>query len=200
MAENRQPIELDKPIASVGKTASIPRWVQMLIFVFVIGLLAFFAIGLRARGEPQPSSGIAPDFKITSMDGQTKYTLSDLKGKVVVINFWASWCQPCRDEAVFLQNTWMAYKDRGVVFIGVDYVDTETAAQAYLKQYGITYFNGTDLASEISQKYRIKGVPETYFVGKDGNIHGNSLGPIAPDSSYMTELQFKAKLEELLAQ
>ena len=200
MAENRQPIELDKAIASASKTAGMPRWIQMLIFVFVIGLLAFFAIGLRARGESQPSSGVAPDFKITSMDGRTQYTLSDLKGKVVVLNFWASWCQPCRDEAVFFQNTWSAYKDRGVIFIGIDYVDTESAAQGYLKQYGITYFNGTDLASEISQKYRIKGVPETYFVGKDGNIHGNSLGPVAPDSSYMTELAFKSKLEELLAQ
>lgn len=177
----------------------MPRWVQTLIFLLVIGLLAFFAIGLRARGEPQPSSGVAPDFKITSMDGDAKYTLSELKGKVIVINFWASWCQPCRDEAVFLQKTWLAYKDRGVIFMGVDYVDTDSAAREYIKQYGITYFNGTDLASEISQKYRIKGVPETYFIGKDGNLYGNSLGPIAPDSSYMTETQFKAKLEELLA-
>ena len=178
----------------------MPRWIQMLVFLFVIGLLAFFAIGLRARGEAQPASGVAPDFKIISMyDPNTSYTLSQLKGKVVVINFWASWCQPCRDEAVFLQKTWMQYKDRGVIFIGVDYVDTDGAARDYIKQYGITYFNGVDLASEISQKYRIKGVPETYFVGKDGNLAGNSLGPIAPDSYYMTETAFKAKLEELLA-
>lgn len=177
----------------------MPRWVQTLIFLLVIGLLAFFAIGLRARGEAQPSSGPAPDFKITSMDGQSTLKLADLKGKVVVINFWASWCQPCRDEAVFLQKMWMMYKDRGVVFIGVDYVDTESAAREYIKQYNITYFSGTDLGSEISQKYRIKGVPETYFVGKDGNLYGNSLGPITPDSYYMTEVGFRAKLEELLA-
>ena len=179
----------------------MPRWIQMLVFLLVVGLLAFFAIGLRVRGESQPSSGVAPDFKITSMDDQNaSYTLSQLKGKVVVINFWASWCQPCRDEAAFLQKTWLAYKDRGVIFIGVDYVDTDSAARDYIKQYGVTYFNGVDLASEVSQKYRIKGVPETYFVGKDGNLHGNSLGPVAQDSSYMTETAFKLKLEELLAQ
>ena len=176
----------------------MPRWIQVLIFVIVIGVLIFFAIGLRARGELQPSVGVAPDFKITSFDGQA-YQLSQLKGKVVVINFWASWCPPCRDEAPFLEKMWRQYKDRGVVFIGVDYVDTESAAKDYLKQYNITYFNGVDLGSEISQKYRIKGVPETYFVGKDGNLAGNSLGPITRDSAFMTEAQFVRKLEELLA-
>lgn len=176
----------------------MPRWIQALIFVLVIAVLIFFALGLRARGEAQPSSGPAPDFKITSFEGQT-IRLSELKGKVVVINFWASWCPPCRDEAPFLERTWRQYKDRGVVFIGVDYVDTESAAKEYIKQYNITYFNGTDLQSEISQKYRIKGVPETYFVGKDGNLYGNSLGPITKDSAFMTESQFILKLEELLA-
>jgi len=176
----------------------VPRWIQVLIFVLVIVVLGFFALGLRARGAPQPSSGPAPDFKITSFEGQT-LRLSDLKGKVVVVNFWASWCPPCRDEAPFLERTWRQYKDRGVVFIGVDYVDTESAAKEYIKQYNITYFNGTDLQSEISQKYRIKGVPETYFVGKDGNLYGNSLGPITKDSAFMTENQFILKLEELLA-
>lgn len=176
----------------------MPRWIQTLIFVLVIALLIFFALGLRVRGEAQPSTGPAPDFKITSFEGQT-LKLSDLKGKVVVINFWASWCPPCRDEAPFLEKTWRQYKDRGVVFIGVDYVDTDSAALAYLKEFGVTYFNGTDLRSEISQKYRIKGVPETYFVGKDGNLAGNSLGPITRDSAFMTEKQFIQKLEELLA-
>ncbi len=176
----------------------MPRWIQILVFVLVIALLLFFAVGLRTRGEAQPSSGVAPDFSITSFEGQT-LKLAELKGKVVVINFWASWCPPCRDEAPFLERTWRQYKDRGVVFIGVDYVDTETAAKAYLKEFGITYFNGTDLQSAISQKYRIKGVPETYFVGKDGNLAGNSLGPIARNSSFMTETQFIQKLEELLA-
>jgi cytochrome c biogenesis protein CcmG/thiol:disulfide interchange protein DsbE len=122
-----------------------------------------------------------------------------MRGKVVVINFWASWCVPCRDEAAFLQKTWEAYKDRGVVFVGVDWVDPEPDAKAYIKQYNITYLNGPDLGSAISPLYKIKGVPETYFVGRDGKLYGNSLGPITRDSGYMTETQFKNKLEELLA-
>ncbi len=176
----------------------MPRWVQFIVFVLVIGLIAFFAIGLKARGEPQPSSGVAPDFTLSTFDGQT-VKLADLKGRVVVVNFWASWCAPCRDEAAFLEKEWRAYKDRGVMFVGIDYVDSESNARAYLKEFNITYPNAPDLGTEISQRYRIKGVPETYFLGKDGNIHGNSLGPIAPNSAYMTQTQFIQKLEELLA-
>jgi cytochrome c biogenesis protein CcmG/thiol:disulfide interchange protein DsbE len=144
------------------------------------------------------SSGAAPDFAITSFEGQ-RLRLAELRGKVVVINIWASWCVPCRDEAPFLEKIWRQYKDRGVVFIGVDYIDSETAAKAYLKEFGITYFNGPDIGSEIYQRFRAKGVPETFFVGKDGNIYGNALGPISRDSLYMTERAFVLKLEELLA-
>jgi cytochrome c biogenesis protein CcmG/thiol:disulfide interchange protein DsbE len=176
----------------------VPRWIQTIVFVGVIALILLFAFGLRARGEAQPSSGVAPDFSLSSFEGQ-KITPADLRGKVVVVNFWASWCPPCRDEAPFLQKMWQQYKDRGVVFISVDYVDSESAAKAYLKEFGITYFNGPDIGSEISQRYRIKGVPETYFIGKDGNLYGNALGPIARDSVFMTEQQFILKLEELLA-
>jgi cytochrome c biogenesis protein CcmG/thiol:disulfide interchange protein DsbE len=176
----------------------VPRWIQILAFALVIVLILFFGFGLRVRGEAQPSSGPAPDFTITSFEGQ-KISPTELRGKVVVINFWASWCAPCRDEAPFLERTWQQYKNRGVVFLGVDYVDSETTAKAYLKEFGITYFNGPDIGSEISQRYRIKGVPETYFVGKDGNLSGNALGPITRDSAFMTERQFIQKLEESLA-
>ncbi len=176
----------------------MPRWMQIVVFAVVIAVIVFLAFGLKVRGEAQPSTGPAPDWTLKTFDGQT-VKLADLRGKVVVINFWASWCQPCRDEAVFLQNVWNSYKDRGVVFVGIDYVDSESSARDYIKQYNITYLNGPDLGTEISQKYRIKGVPETYFVGKDGNLAGNSLGPITPDSGYMTETQFKQKLEDLLA-
>jgi cytochrome c biogenesis protein CcmG/thiol:disulfide interchange protein DsbE len=170
----------------------MPRWIQVLIFALIIGLIALFAFGLRARGEAQLASGPAPDFTLTSFDGQ-KIRLSELRGKVVIVNIWASWCVPCRDEAPFLEQTWRQYKDRGVVFIGVNYVDSETSAKAYLKEFGITYFNGPDIGSEIYQRFRAKGVPETYFIGKDGNLYGNIIGPVTRPSAFIQ------KLEELLA-
>jgi cytochrome c biogenesis protein CcmG, thiol:disulfide interchange protein DsbE len=176
----------------------VPRWIQLLAFVLIIAFISLFAFGLRVRGESQISAGQAPDFSITSYDSQ-KVSLADLRGKVVVVNIWASWCLPCRDEAPFLQKMWLQYKDRGVVFVGVDYVDSESAAKAYIKEFGLTYLNGPDIGSEIYQRFRAKGVPETYFVGKDGHLYGNALGPISADSGYLTERQFAQKLEELLA-
>ena len=176
----------------------MPRWIQAAVFVLVIAVIVFFAFGLRVRGESQPSTGPAPDFALKSFDG-TAVRLSELKSKVVVVNFWASWCIPCRDEAVFFQQTWQQYKDRGVVYLGVDWVDPEPDARAYLKQFSITYLNGPDLGTVIAPLYRIKGVPETYFIGKDGNLAGNSLGPIADNGGYMSQAQFVQKLEALLA-
>jgi cytochrome c biogenesis protein CcmG, thiol:disulfide interchange protein DsbE len=176
----------------------VPRWVQIVVFAVVIGIVAFFAFGLRQRAALQPESGPAPEFTLNTFDGQ-QIKLASLRGKVVVINFWASWCVPCRDEAAFLEKTWKQYKDRDIVFLGVDWVDPEPDARKYIKEFGITYTVGPDLGTVIGPLYRIKGVPETYFVGKDGTLAGNALGPITKDSGYMTERAFVQKLEQLLA-
>src|SRR5512139_3925698 len=130
----------------------------ILAFSLVLALLGLMAWGLKkAQGGPL-QSGMAPDFSLTGFDGRT-VALSEMRGQVVIVNFWASWCQPCRQEAAYLENTWRKYKDQGVVFIGVDYVDTEKEALTYIQEFGITYLNGPDLKTRISQAYNIKGVP-----------------------------------------
>jgi cytochrome c biogenesis protein CcmG/thiol:disulfide interchange protein DsbE len=111
----------------------------------------------------------------------------------VIINFWASWCPPCREEAPYLEQTWRKYKDQGVVFIGVDYVDTEPEALAYIEESDITYFNGPDLRTEISQAYNIQGVPETFYVAKSGELRGLKIGPLQPP-------ELDQMIEELLAE
>jgi cytochrome c biogenesis protein CcmG/thiol:disulfide interchange protein DsbE len=111
-------------------------------------------------------------------NGASEVKLSDLSGKVVVINFWASWCKPCEQEAAELQRAWELYEPSGqVIFLGVDYVDTEPDARVYLKKFGITYPNGPDLATRISQYFRTKGVPETYFIDRDGVLQYVQVGP-----------------------
>jgi cytochrome c biogenesis protein CcmG/thiol:disulfide interchange protein DsbE len=136
----------------------------------VVGLvLIFLALGLVQAFASQPQEGLAPDFTIETYGGET-YTLSDLRGQVVVINFWASWCSPCVEEAEDLEAVWQAYKDRGVLFIGVDYADSEAGGLEFIERHGITYPNGPDLGTVISDAYNIRGVPETFIVNAGGEV------------------------------
>ena len=109
-----------------------------------------------------------PDFTLRTFEDE-EIVLSDLRGKVVVVNFWASWCNPCKDEAAELQEAWEYYQPGGeVVFLGVDWTDTDAEAAEYLEMFQITYPNGPDYGTRISQEFRITGVPETYIIDRDG--------------------------------
>lgn len=166
---------------------------RLLAYILVLTLLGLLGWGLVQANAGPRSSGLAPDFTLTGYDGRT-VTLSQLRGQVVVINFWASWCPPCREEAAYLEATWRKYKDKGVVFIGVDWVDTEKEALAYIKEFDITYINGPDVGTRISQAYRIQGVPETFFVAKDGTLRPPvQIGPFYPP-------KLDERIEALLAE
>ena len=173
----------------------VPLWVQIVIWVGLIGLLVIVAMGLRRaqEGTVQPGQKIEsftlPLYSGYEYDGQSLVHLQDLRGKVVVINFWASWCKPCEQEAAELQQAWKEYEPTGkVVFLGADYVDTEPEARVYLKKFGITYPNGPDLATRISQYFRIKGVPETYFVDQDGVLQHVQVGPFTSVDQIRTQI------------
>jgi len=157
-------------------------------------LLGAFAVQLR-----RPSTGVvvgraAPDFSVRTYDGDT-IRLADLRGKVVVLNFWASWCVSCVYEAAELEAIWGEYRDRDVVFVGVAYTDTEPAALDYLDRHGVSYPNGPDKGGGISQRYRLLGVPETVVIDRAGAVVGlpvrgeavpqaKLMGPITPTSSF----------------
>lgn len=164
----------------------VPLWAQIVIWVFLVGLLVIVALGLQRRqqGTVQPGQVIEnftlPLYSGYEVDGKSEIHLADLRNKVVVINVWASWCKPCEKEAADLQQAWTEYEPTGqVVFLGVDYVDTEPEARIYLKKFGITYPNGPDLATRITQYFRITGVPETYFVDQDGVLRYVKIGPFS---------------------
>ncbi len=165
------------------------RWLATLL---VLGLIALLGWGVIKGNSGPRKSGLAPDFTLQNFDGQT-LTLSQFRGQVVVINFWASWCIPCRQEARALEATWRRYRARGVVFIGVNWVDTNKEALTFLDQYDITYYNGVDLGTKIAQAYRIQGIPETFFVDKSGNLQGMQIGVFQPG-------QLDEKIEALLSQ
>lgn len=168
--------ELDIQQAEPNESAP-RRWPVFLVWVFVLGLLGILGFGLvRTQQGPLGIGDEVPDLTFTTFDGET-IPLRDLRGQVVVINFWASWCKPCEQEALELEQAHQMYKDQGVVFLGVDYVDTETEALAYLDKFGITYANGPDLGTRFSQAFRTRGVPETYIAGTDGRLVAVKIGP-----------------------
>ncbi|MGD2162628.1 MAG: TlpA disulfide reductase family protein [Anaerolineales bacterium] len=153
------------------------RWGFALVWLFVIALLVVVGVSLIRTQEGHIQVGEpVPDLSLQTFEGET-IRFSDLRGEVVVVNFWASWCRPCEQEAAELQQAYELYRDDGVWFLGVDYVDTETEAKTYLQRFGITYPNGPDLGTRISQAFRIRGVPETYIIGPDGRLAAFKIGP-----------------------
>jgi cytochrome c biogenesis protein CcmG/thiol:disulfide interchange protein DsbE len=172
--------------ANPSARRALPRQVQIGIWGGLVGLLVLVGFGLQRsqQGTVQPGDKI-PDFSIALYSGyeynsQTTFQLADQRGKVVLINFWASWCKPCEQEAASLEGAWNYYSPGGkVVFLGVDYVDTEPAARAFMKKFGNTYANGPDLGTRISQMFRIKGVPETYILDTQGVLKYVKIGPFS---------------------
>lgn len=155
------------------------RMIWRLIFAAIpLSFIVFLGWRLvQTNVWEQRASGVAPDFVFTSFEGET-IALADLKGQGVVVNFWASWCDPCREEADMLEQTWRRERGNGIVFLGIDYMDQEPAALAYLAEFDITYPNGPDLQNQIARRYSIRGVPETFFIGPDGAIVDVVIGPI----------------------
>ena len=166
----------DAPSSSRKKPSLgvILAWSGVLALLVIVGLML-----RRTQSGPIQIGQEVPDLAMTAFDGTT-YRLSDLRGKVVLINFWASWCTTCKDEAVALEQAWEQLSPRGdVIFLGLDYVDTEPEAKAYLERYGVTYPNGPDLGTRWSQTFRIRGVPETYVLDKQGRLAYVKIGPFA---------------------
>ena len=189
---DQEPIEMDQSETEKETVRKTNTGGIVLTLALVLALLGLLGWGLNKAQKGPVENGPAPDFTLQGFDGRT-VTLSELRGQVVVINFWASWCEPCREEAAYLEQTWRKYKDQGVVFLGVDYVDTEKAALAYIEEFDITYINGPDLKTLISDAYNIQGVPETFFIATNGEVRGMHVGPIfSPD--------LDEKIEELLAE
>ena len=183
----------------INETATT-RWTRIAVWVIIIVILGFLGWGLLKRGESRPEVGSdAPDFTLQLFDGyydefeDGSITLSDLKGRVAVINFWASWCVECRVEAEDLEATWRDYREDGVVFIGIDFDDTEVKAKDYLQSFGITYPNGLDGRGLITDnRYHITGVPETFVVDRSGQIAFVKIGPFQPG-------ELRRELEQILS-
>ena len=120
----------------------------------------------------------APAFTLERLDGKGKLELASLRGKAVVLNFWASWCGPCKDETPLLQEGWKRWQGKDVVFVGIDVKDFRGDAKDFLARYGVTYTNVYDGKGSTVGRYGVTGFPETYFVDAAGNVRYRIAGPV----------------------
>ena len=169
------------------------RW---LIPLAALPLLALLAYGFRVNPREIPSPLVgrpAPGFALTAFDA-TPLTLDAQRGRVVVVNFWASWCYPaCYEEAPVLEQSWRAYRDRGVLVIGVDIQDTVEAAQKFIRDFGLSFPNAPDPTGKVSVDYGTYGVPETFFIDRRGRIRARHVGAL-------TDEVIRVHVERLLAE
>jgi cytochrome c biogenesis protein CcmG/thiol:disulfide interchange protein DsbE len=148
-------------------------WRRLLTtFLFILPLLWLLAYGFTRdpRYISSPLIGRkAPDFTVKLFNGE-ELRLDQVRGKVVFLNFWASWCVPCRAEARDLEAAWRKVKDKDVVFLGINIQDKGEDATRFLREFDVTYPNGRDLSGRIAIDYGVWGVPETFFIDPTGKI------------------------------
>ncbi len=163
------------PAGSLGRMLGLG-----FVVAAVLALVLMLGYGLAGKQGNTGNALLAheaPNFTLELFDGNT-LTLSDLRGKPVVVNFWASWCPPCREEAADVEKVWRDYKDRGVVFVGVNVSDERQDALDYIKEFDITYGNGPDDGKKAYDAYGVTGFPETFFVNDQGIVVRKFVGPV----------------------
>ncbi|MGB3713885.1 MAG: TlpA disulfide reductase family protein [Candidatus Promineifilaceae bacterium] len=196
MTETTETTEATDHSVSASVETKNARWGIIAIAVVAIVFVTILALGMFNSRVDRPDD-VAPDFEMKFFNGyewqgMPVANLSDFQGRPVVLNFWASWCVECIREAKLLEDLWQEYSDQGVVFLGIAYIDVEKNSLAYLEEYGISYPNAPDLRTVISSKYDITGVPETFFIDKNGDVEYIHL-------SAVTEPMVRSLLDKMLA-
>ncbi len=158
---------------------------QVVAVGFVVALLGLL-VWKVAKGTDNGVTGAlqgggtpaAPAFSLERLDGDGELALESLRGQAVVLNWWATWCAPCREEMPLLQEASERWKERGVVFVGIDVQDLRSDARDFLEETGVTYANVYDGKGSTVGRYGLTGYPETYFVNAEGDVVYRIAGPV----------------------
>jgi peroxiredoxin len=177
------------------------RWAVIMLLAVIVSTFWIWLSVIPASATtggliPSPREGfLAPDFTLDTLDGD-QITLSDLRGKVVVINLWTSWCPPCRAEMPAIENVYQANKEQGLEVLAVNstYQDSETSAAAFVQELGLSFPILLDRDGSVSNRYQLRALPTTYFIDRQGIIR--SVVPGGP----MSELLIQSKIADLLAE
>ena len=184
------------------------RRLAVRLILFGVGLLVIglAVVELNARGtkgvagisvadysaEAEVQATPAADFTLPTLDGSATLSLASYRGSIVVLNFWATWCTPCRKEAPGLERTSKAYQDRGVQFLGVDERDDDAAGLAFVREFGLTYPSASDPPGRLAYSYGLFGMPTTFVIDRIGTIRFRFVG-------YVTEDALRTVLDALIA-
>lgn len=186
------PIPSDPPAPGDPPTRSrlSPKRLGVPLAILLV-LVAVLAV--RATRPPslalEPDGAPAPDFTLASLDGET-HQLSTYLGSPIVVNFWASWCYSCEDEAPVLAQAEREWRDQGVVFVGVNTKDGKTWAREFVERHGLEYLQLFDGDGSVSRSFGLTGHPETYFIDRKGRIAAKRIGPVdrASIDQYLAEI------------
>jgi len=165
--------------AGSGRIQRVAQTAALVGVAALLGLLIWkVAFGNTKGAADELAAGKpveAPAFTLDRLDRDGRLGISGLRGKAVVVNFWASWCVPCRDEAPVLQKTYERYRDRGLVVLGVDVNDFRKDARRFMERYGLTYPVVYDGKGSTVGKWGVRGFPETFFVDRSGKLVGERI-------------------------
>ena len=173
-----------------------PTWLAVGVIALVV--VALLGYGLIAKpAEPPQVGSPVPDFQLTALDDvegepPSAMNLSEQRGKVVVVNFFASWCDPCREEAADLEQTWREYREQDVQFFGIAFKDADSKVQAFLDEFDVTYPATVERGNRTARAYGVTGVPETFIIDQQGLLVRHVLGPIS-------QAELRLELDRLLS-
>jgi cytochrome c biogenesis protein CcmG/thiol:disulfide interchange protein DsbE len=140
-------------------------WLRIMVALLpALGFMALLWLGLSRSGSQAVTGERVPQFELPLLDGSGSLSSEELQGSPVVVNFWASWCIPCREEAPLLEHAWHEYRDEGVVFLGVNVNDSKSDARRFVERFGITYPTVRDIDLVLPKQFGVKGLPETFFI------------------------------------
>jgi len=176
------------------------QWATLMTIVLAAGALWTFLSRVppaaTTGGAPPPSpreAFSAPDFTLDVLGGG-QVTLSELRGKVVIVNLWASWCPPCRAEMPAIEKVYRANKDQGLVVLGVNTTFQDSEAEAFVREFGLSFPITLDRDGAVSRRYQLHGLPSTFFIDRRGVIRSVVVG------GPMSEALIQSKVEDLLQQ
>lgn len=167
------------------------RWGSAVTWMAVLSVIGLLGFGLTRDANELPSPLVgnsAPGFELVDLEGDTAVSLTGLEGRPVVVNFWASWCLGCIEEHPALVRAWRRFEGQDVMMVGVVYQDSPANARRYIDRHGGGWPQLVDPGSRTAIDYGVYGIPETFFVGRDGVIAHKHIGPVT-DSVMTTEIR-----------